>query len=342
MAHGTTLEAGSVKGAGLWLTAQLIALVATVVVILGLFIEPEVTLKYLWGLIIPLVPASLLVSPMLWRNVCPLATLNKLPTGHGGKREIGARGVARLAILGMILLFVLVTARHVIFNGFNDFDGPVLGTVVVLVAVAALVLGLLFEVKVGFCNSLCPVLPVERLYGQSPMLETNNPRCPECVQCTPTSCIDLGPEVSIPEVVGEARGGPRWVLTAYGVFAAAFPGFVLGYFLAKDGPLDTTASVFLTVGQWTLASWLVVAALAFVTRAPSARFMPILGAAAAGLYYWFSGPIISRTLGLDGEPVWGTDASFAANGLRALAFALILLWLGRAYARRRGSAAQPA
>jgi len=342
MANGATLEAGPVKGSGLWLTAQLIALVATVVVILGLFVESELTLKYLWGLIIPLVPASLLVSPRLWRNVCPLATLTKLPTGQGGKREIGAERLAQLAVLGMILLFVLVTARHVTFNGFNETDGAVLGTVVVLVAVAALVLGLMFKVKIGFCNSFCPVLPVERLYGQSPLLEANNPRCPECVQCTAKGCIDLGPDVSIPQVVGEPWTGPRWVLTAYGAFAAAFPGFVLGYYFAKDGPLDTTGAVFLKVGQWTVASWIVVAVLAYLSRAPAGRFLPALAAAAAGIYYWFSGPILSRTLGLDGEAVWGTDASLAANLIRVLMFALILVWLGRAYTRRRENAVQPA
>lgn len=343
MATGALLADEPVKGAGLWLVAQTVALLATLLVIAGLFVEPDLTLTYLWGLIIPIVPASLLISPMLWRNVCPLATLNKLPSGHSGTAVLGPQGLSRLALLGMVLLFVLVTARHVLFNGFNASDGTVLGVVVVLVAVAALVLGLRFQAKSGFCNSFCPVLPVERLYGQSPLLQANNPRCPECVQCTYTGCIDLGPEVSIPQVVGKARSSARWVLTAYGSFAAAFPGFVLGYFLAPDGALETAPAVFLVVGQWTLASWAAVAIVVAATRAPSRRVMPVLGAAAAGIYYWFSGPILSRTLALDGQPVWGTGTSLAANAFRAAAFLLIATWLVIALRRdRRRALREPA
>jgi len=337
MSNATAMQVEEVKGAGLWLIAQGVALAATVGVILGLFVEPDPTLAYLWGLIIPLVPASLLVSPMLWRNVCPLATLNKLPGGIGGKGQIGARGLARLNVVGMILLGVLVTLRHVTFNGFNPSDGPALGVVIALVAVAALVLGLRYAVKIGFCNSLCPVLPVERLYGQSPLLEVNNPRCPECSTCTAQGCIDLGAEVSIPQVIGkQARSSTRWVLTGYGIFAASFPGFVLGYYLAADGALDTTPQVFLVVGRWSLGSYLLVAILARLSKAPARRFMPALAGAAAGIYYWFAGPILSRTLGIDGAADVG--ASAAAIVIRAAAFALIAWWLWRAYGQQRASA----
>ncbi len=65
----------------LWQVAQIVALVATVAVIAGLFLRPDTTLVILWSIIIPLVPASLLVTPKLWRNVCPLATLNMLTAG---------------------------------------------------------------------------------------------------------------------------------------------------------------------------------------------------------------------------------------------------------------------
>jgi hypothetical protein len=238
----------------------------------------------------------------------------------------------------MVLLGVLVTARHVLFNGYNPSDGPVLGATVIAVAVAALLLGLRFDSKIGFCNSFCPVLPVERLYGQSPLLGANNPRCPECTDCTATGCIDLGAEVSIPQVLGPARDGPGWVRKAYGVFAAAFPGFVLGYFLASDGPLDTAPQVFLKVGQWTVASYLLVAGLALATKASARAFMPALAAAAVGIYYWFSGPIVSGALGLDDGPGSAGTASVPAIAIRAVAFALIALWLWRAYARPRPGA----
>ena len=79
---------------------------------------------------------------------------------------------------------VLVTLRHLIFNvdvveGY-DTSGPIMGAVVALVAVGALVLGLLYDAKAGFCNAMCPVLPVERLYCQSPLIDVPNPRCVPC------------------------------------------------------------------------------------------------------------------------------------------------------------------
>lgn len=325
------MQAKEVKGAGLWRIAQWGALGAALAVVAGLLLAPDLTLRCLWGLVIPLVPASLLVSPMLWRNVCPLATLNRVPGRIGGGHAIGARGLARLNILGMILLGVLVPLRHVLFNGSNPSDGLVLALVITLVAIASLVLGLLYTVKIGFCNSICPVLPVERLYGQSPLIEVDNPHCPVCTTCTARGCIDLGPERSIPLVIGRhARNGPEWVLTGYGIFAAAFPGFVLGYYLTPDGALDTVGHVFLGVGLWSAASYLVVATLAWSTKAKATRFLPALAGTAAGIYYWFAAPILGRTVELG--DAW-------SDGLRAAAFALIAWWLWRAYSRQRAASA---
>jgi len=63
----------------------------------------------------------------------------------------------------------------------------------------------------------------------------------------------------------------------------AFPGFVLGYYLAPDGPPGSAGSVFLTVGLWTLASWVLCTGIAAGTGLSAQRAFPLLGAAAAGL-----------------------------------------------------------
>jgi len=47
-----------------------------VVLVAGLFIDPDLALFVLWNVLIPLVPVPLMVSPLIWRNVCPRATLN--------------------------------------------------------------------------------------------------------------------------------------------------------------------------------------------------------------------------------------------------------------------------
>jgi hypothetical protein len=323
-----------IQGAGLWLAAQLVALLATVAVIVGLFAAPAVTLGALWKMIIPLVPASLLVSPMLWRNVCPLATLTKVPGLRQGQRTLSARLLLTAGVVGMVLLALLVTLRHVLFNGFNASDGAVLASVIVGVAVLALVLGRCFDSKVGFCNSICPVLPVERLYGQRPLLVVSNPRCTPCRRCTAAGCIDLTREGSIPELLAQAPSSRPWFLTSMGAFAAAFPGFVLGYNLAHDGPPSTTGQIFGVVGLWTLVSFAVTCSLAWGLRVRARHAFPALGATAAGIYYWFSAPVLSRAYGLDPDGWRGTSVSVAALAIRAGAFVLIATWLWRALPRR--------
>ena len=59
-----------------WGAARLMALAATVILITALVVRPEVAQRVLWNVLIPLLPASFLITPALWRGICPLATLN--------------------------------------------------------------------------------------------------------------------------------------------------------------------------------------------------------------------------------------------------------------------------
>src|SRR4051812_28650026 len=63
----------------LWQTGQVAGLMLTVALLTGLWFEPEPTLRVLWYAIIPVLPAVFLIQPGIWRNVCPLVTLNTLP-----------------------------------------------------------------------------------------------------------------------------------------------------------------------------------------------------------------------------------------------------------------------
>ena len=56
---------------------------------------------------------------------------------------------------------MLVPARRFLCNE----HGIALAVVVISVAVAALAFGAVFDFKAGFCNAICPGLPVEKLYG---------------------------------------------------------------------------------------------------------------------------------------------------------------------------------
>ena len=303
----------------LWTTAQVIGVAVTVALIVGFIAVPDIALAVLWNAAIPLLPASFLISPALWRNVCPLATLNMLPDRIMGRRILTARMIPVAGTLGIALLGILVPARRFLFNT----NGIALAVTVIVVAVAALLLGMVFDAKAGFCNSICPVLPVERLYGQHPLVHVGNPRCPPCTLCTNTACIDVAPTRSIALTFGEAGNSHAWLRTSYGVFAAAFPGFVVGYYTTEDVSLTGAGMIYLHVALWATGSYLLTAIVVRTLSLGSTIAVPILAAVAVTLYYWFAAPILATTFGVAGP---GTTM------IRGAALALVTIWLWRATA----------
>jgi hypothetical protein len=273
-----------------WKLAEWVGLLATPVLLLGLFQWPEPTLEILWNVVIPLIPASLLLTPLLWRNTCPLSTLNL----HGNKLSDRpwppSWFVTAAPILGIALFAALVPARRFLFNQ----NGPVLAITIVAVGTLAVLLGALFKVKSGFCNAVCPVLPVERLYGQRPILKVGHTRC--CTECTAT-CIDPSPQQAPLVALGESLDSSRWLTTPFGAFAAGFPGFVFAYFQTADGPLSSAVLVYATVFLGAAASYAIIAVITGLTRIPAARILPLLAALAVGTYYWFAAPQLTATQG---------------------------------------------
>ena len=299
----------------LWTAARWIVLLITVALIVAFFVYPDWSLGILWYVLIPVLPAVFLVNVELWRNVCPLATLNML-AGLTSASRIPPKGWFKFtAVLGMVLLAVMVPARRFLFN----VDATALGITVVAVCVLAILGGLAFGMKAGFCNAVCPVLPVERLYGQRPLMNTPNARCIPCTVCT-KGCLDLVPERSALMNVGNGSSGPRWITTAYGTFALAFPGFVVAYYLLQDGGLADALSVYATVAVWSLGSWIVLAALFTLLKIQPAKALLACAGLAVGLYYWYAPPGIATQFDLPGSFTWA---------MRVVMLALVGMWLFR-------------
>ena len=307
----------SPRGMALWRIAQVGGILSTVVLLMGLVVKPEIALDVLWNVVIPLVPASLLISPAIWRNVCPLATINLLINRPAGRRVLSHKLVPTATIVGIALLGIMVPARRFLFNT----DGVMLAVTVAVVALLALVMGAFFDTKAGFCNAMCPVLPVERLYGQHPLVEIGNPRCNPCTVCTTRGCIDLAPSKAIMQTLGAERRSHAWLTTGFGVFAGAFPGFVVGYYTTQDGPLSIAGAVYGHVAIWALASYLATVVLVRVFDASAGRAMVLLAASAAGLYYWFAAATITTAFGIEGSPTLG---------IRVVGLTLVGAWLLRA------------
>jgi len=305
-----------------------------------LWTRPADGLVFFWGLVVPALPIVFFVAPGLWRNLCPLAATNQLPRRFGFSRGLTSRTLSEgLAYpLGITAFFVLVMARRFVFNDSGEATALLVAGALAL----ALVGGLLFRGKSGWCSSICPMLSVQRLYGQTPFVTVANTHCAPCVSCA-KNCYDFNPASAY---LADQYDASRRYRSYRRFFAAVFPGFVLAYFLVP-GPQEIGA--FLSIGR-TLVFMAASLAVFTVVDALLARLRnvtPVLFAAMAiNAYYWFATPAAiaaARSLGLPvdalGEiatPVATLPATtIAAWTASALVLVASLAWLRRSFRAER-------
>jgi hypothetical protein len=287
-----------------------------VALIAGLVLWPATALSVIWNLLIPVLPASFLIAPQLWRGICPLATLNQWSSGILGRRQLRGRLLSAANGVGILLLVLLVPARRFLLNE----NGPALAATITIVALAAVILGALFDGRAGFCNAVCPVLPVERCYGQHPFSKLHNRRCDRCTLCIPKGCLDLDPAKSIAQAFGPAMGRHRWLATTYGVFAAALPGFIIGYYTLSNVPWTAAPAVYLWVALCAAGSYVATAAVVRVFGLTGPVSLALLAATAIALYYWWAVLLIAESLDM---PSAGVLVG------RGAALSLVAYWLVR-------------
>ncbi|MDH3650626.1 MAG: hypothetical protein OEQ53_13165, partial [Saprospiraceae bacterium] len=171
-------------------------------------------------------PALLVVATGLWRNVCPMASTALFPMHLQFSREkrlsIATQG--RLHVVGVTLLLLLVPLRHVIL----DTNGLATAGVIIILAICAFILGANYKWKSAWCSGICPIHPVEKLYGSRSAFELPNAHCVSCHQCT-IPCPD-----STPSMHPLAHTGTPFHHMAGIVMIGAFPGFIWGWFHVPD------------------------------------------------------------------------------------------------------------
>jgi len=310
-----------------WAVGRAVGILGFAVLLTALVFAPQPALTMLWSVAVPLLPASFFISPAFWRGVCPLSSLNAWGNRFGPAREMTAREASAIGVAGLILFHLLVPARHL---GLNT-DGPVLAGALAAIALIAVASGARYASRSAFCNALCPVLPVERLYGQAPLVEVARGRCESCTVCTPRGCIDLADRKAMRQLLGAPRLGGQWLQTPFGIFAAALPGFIVGYGLVPDAGFGEAPSVYAATLGGAMASYVVVRALVSATRSTPVRAIAWCGALSGGLYYWYAAPVLTRNLGL---------IDVAVPAIRAVAIGAISAWLLRTLARDRAAAVE--
>lgn len=275
-----------------WRIIQWTLLGAGFATIGALVLWPRIALVAIWDVLIPVAPALLVFAPGLWRNICPLGTTSQIARHLGLQRARQLSPLAHgwLSIASLALLLILVPSRHI---GLDDTGAATAAALVALGAVA-LISGFLFAGKSAWCSGLCPIHPVEQLYGSRPAVAMKNAHCIECIRCVqvcPDSTYAFSPTLRRPTRLHSVAG-----LTLVG----AFPGFVLGWYQVPAGAGLTWGRLLEAFG-WPWGLMLISLGLFLALRALVGwRWKQMLGrafaATAISIYYWYKLPSL---LGLD-------------------------------------------
>ncbi len=280
----------SPKARRVWVGLQGAMFVTGVVLVGLLLFRPSIGLALMWGLLIPIAPALVTIAPGLWRNICPMATMHMLPQklGISQSKKMPEWGAAALSTISVVLLFAIVPMRRLGLNA----DGTLTAIMLLSAAFVAFTMGSLFEMRSGWCTSLCPIHPVERLYGTNPAVSFKNARCNLCESCS-NPCPDSTPEMT-PTLTGPTRI-QQWL----GNFlVGSFPGFVWGWYQTPDyAPQDVGAAEIVAAYAWPLGAALVTYLLfrigQFVLhdrQDARATMHRMFAAAAISTYYWYRLP----------------------------------------------------
>ena len=111
-----------------------------------------------------------------------------------------------------------------------DDSGPLSALLLLGAMAGAFAGGMVLKGKSGWCSTICPLLPVQRIYGQTPFALVGNNHCQPCVGCA-KSCYDFNPRAAYLADLNDADG--YW--SGYRkFFVGAFPGLILGFFETAD------------------------------------------------------------------------------------------------------------
>lgn len=270
----------------IWRIIQTLVWLVGLVILFNLIFYPTIGIHLLWNILIPIAPALLVVGVGIWRNVCPMATTSLFPRhmGFSKRKKLTIAQTGKLNLIAVIALFLIVPLRHAIF----DMNGLATALLIISLGIIAVIAGLFYEWKSAWCSGLCPVHPVEKLYGLKNKLSLPNAHCNECHSCVtpcPDSTSGINP-LSLKKATSYKIAGFLMV--------AAFPGFIWGWFQVPDYSRIIGVEQLITIYKLPILGLLVTSVLYLILK----RFLQekvliaIFSATAVSCYYWFRLPAL--------------------------------------------------
>jgi nitrite reductase (NADH) large subunit len=308
-----------------WHVIRIGSVLAYLALCVSLFVAPSGGLFAFFKVVVPLLPILFFVAPGLWRNICPLAAANQAPRVLGFSRALTAPDWLRQygAVISITLFFGITAARIAFFND----NGGGLGVLLLLTIVNAFIAGVSFKGKSGWCSSMCPLLPLQRVYGQTPFANVPNSHCQPCVGCT-KNCYDFRPSVAYQADMHDPD--PEWTAPRK-FFVAALPGYVLGFFLLVNHPGLALPDVYLRLAAFFLGSVGLFYALEALLTVATGVLVTLFGAVAINIFYWY----ISLTVVSSIATITGAELPWLRYVIRVAVLVLSIFWIVRTFIKER-------
>jgi nitrite reductase (NADH) large subunit len=309
-----------------WHAIRILSVLAYLALCVALWFRPAGGQFWFFKVIVPLLPITFFAAPGLWRNICPLAAANQAPRVLGFTRAFTPpEWLRRYGVIISIVLFFGITSTRI---AFFDSNGAGLSVLLSLTIISALIAGIAFKGKSGWCSSICPLLPLQRVYGQTPFVKVPNSHCQPCVGCT-KNCYDFRPSVAYQADLHEPD--PAWTAPRK-LFVSALPGYVLGFFLLIDHPDLALPEVYLRLALFFVGSvGLFYALQAFVPALSTTVQAALWGATAISIFYWFAGHTLEDSF----ATITGAELPWLRWAIRGIVWVLALFWIARTYVKGR-------
>ena len=279
----------SSKSKNIWRSIQLLVWCIGAIILTCLLLSPQLGVLLFWNILIPIAPLLFVIAPGIWRNVCPLATTTLLPRklGLSKRKKMSSTTSGLLSFVAVIALYLIIPLRHALFNN----NGFATGIMIIVMASIGVSMSFVYEWKSAWCSSLCPVHPVEKLYGAKVLLSLPNAHCDLCQNCV-VPCPDATPNMSpvhATKTIFHQLSG--WMIVA------GLPGFIWGWFNVPDSASVNKVMDLLIVYKnpfigFVVSSVTYLVLFAYTKKAYEKTLVNIFAAAGVSLYYRYRIPAL--------------------------------------------------
>ncbi|MDX2359592.1 MAG: hypothetical protein QNK23_02220 [Crocinitomicaceae bacterium] len=200
------------------------------------------------------------------------------------RKKLTFKQSGRLNLIAVIALFVIVPLRHASF----DMNGITTATLLISISALAFIMGLRYEWKSGWCSGLCPVHPVEKLYGLKNRINLPNAHCGECHRCV-TPCPDSTEEIS----PLSTQKSITHKISGF-LMVGAFPGFIWGWFQVPDYAEVPNFNQLISVYSYPVLGLVATSLIYMIAKVffQEKVLLPLFATSAVTCYYWFRIPAL--------------------------------------------------